>query len=177
LQNTLALGPSNIFGHISRAVVLLGKVLATTAGAIILALVIVTVVSVVMRYFFRSPITWVYELSESALLLGGCLSWAYAQQKKQHVAVDFIVTRFPKKAQNILAVVDLIVFLLFCGILIWSSLSLGLTWSSRGVSSAELHIPLYVMLYMLALGACGIVLQILVDLKEATSRVKNPEKK
>lgn len=177
MQNTLDTGLSNIFGRISRAVVWSGKFLATAAGVITIGLVLLIVVSVIMRYFFRAPITWVYEISEAALLLGGCLSWAYSQQKKQHVAVDFIVTHFPKKAQDILAVVNLIAFLLFCIVLIWSSLSLGLAWSSRGVSSAGLHIPLYVMLYLLALGACAIALQILVDFKEAISRVRNTEKK
>lgn len=176
MGKTLSPESRNIFSCISRGVVWLGKFLATAAGAITLALVVLTVFSVIMRYFFRSPITWVYEISESALLLGGCLSWAFSQQKKQHVAVDFIMTHFPRKAQDILAVVNLIVFLLFCGILIWASLSLGLKWSGRGVSSPELHIPLYVMLYILAIGAGAIVLQILVDLKEAIAKVKNGDK-
>jgi TRAP-type C4-dicarboxylate transport system permease small subunit len=177
LQKTLSPRSNNIFGYISSGVEWLGKFLATTAGVIILVLVVLTVASVVMRYFFRSPITWVYEISEAALLLGGCLSWAYSQKKKQHVAVDFIMSHFPRKVQKVLAVVNLIIFLLFCGILIWASLSLGLKWSTRGVSSAILHLPLYGLLYILALGACTIVLQILCDLQKAITAVKNAEKK
>ena len=66
---------------------------------LILPLVMGTVYDVLMRYFFKAPTKWAYELTwmeyGALFMLGG----AYALKHKLHVRVDVLYNKYPRKVQ------------------------------------------------------------------------------
>ena len=74
------------------------------------ALVMVIVYEVVMRYVFNSPTMWAYETS---VMLGGTvyvMGWAYVHRHHGHVRVDVLYSRFSPRRK---AIIDVICALLF----------------------------------------------------------------
>jgi len=75
-----------------------------------LALVLVGVYEVIMRYAFNAPTVWAYETS---VMLGGTIyimGFAYVHQHQGHVRVDVLYTHFSPRRK---AVIDVICALLF----------------------------------------------------------------
>jgi TRAP-type mannitol/chloroaromatic compound transport system permease small subunit len=77
---------------------------------LIIPLTLGTVYDVVLRYFFKSPTKWAYELTwmeyAAFFLLGG----AFTLKNKNHVRVDILHNKMNERAR---AAVDSIVFLVF----------------------------------------------------------------
>jgi TRAP-type mannitol/chloroaromatic compound transport system permease small subunit len=76
----------------------------------ILALTFVVVYEVVVRYAFRAPTTWGYDV---AYMLYGTLfmmAGAYALSRNGHVRGDFLYRNFPPQRQ---AALDLVLYILF----------------------------------------------------------------
>ncbi|RJQ54792.1 MAG: TRAP transporter small permease subunit [Desulfobacteraceae bacterium] len=77
---------------------------------IIVPLVMGTVYDVLMRYLFKSPTKWAYELTwmeyAALFMLGG----AYGLRHHVHVRVDVLYNKYPPRVQ---AVFDALMYLLF----------------------------------------------------------------
>ncbi|MBI2831922.1 MAG: TRAP transporter small permease [Chloroflexi bacterium] len=73
---------------------------------------------VIMRYFFRRPVAWTYEMPSLIYLVITVLTLAYVQILRKHINVDLLLTKLNERQQNILKVFDNIVFLVYCAILI-----------------------------------------------------------
>lgn len=81
--------------HVERA----GMLLAACATA---AIMFVTVVDVIFRYFFNSPLIWSYELITNYFMpCGMFLALATTLQKGEHVNVDMVIRTLPERARNL----------------------------------------------------------------------------
>jgi len=101
----------------------LGKMI----GYIILALMVVVVGQVVMRYFFHAPLIWSLETSGMMLLVITCLAGGYTLLHKGHVRVDIIYGRFSPKAQVIADLITYLVVFLICIVLVWQGSKITLS--------------------------------------------------
>ena len=70
------------------------------AGIITLLMAFVTTYGVVMRYVFRSPEHFSYEIGILCLISSVCLSLAYIQRQGRNLRVDFVANFFPLKVQG-----------------------------------------------------------------------------
>ena len=62
----------------------------------------ITVIDVIGRYVFNSPLMGAYELVGYLMAIAGPWAIGYSQIQKGHIRVDFILKRFPKKGQAII---------------------------------------------------------------------------
>ena len=97
------------------------------------ALVMVIVYEVVMRYVFNAPTVWAYETS---VTLGGTvyvMGWAYVHRHHGHVRVDVVYTRLSSRRK---AIIDAICALLFLFPLLYILLdaSASFTWHAWSVN-------------------------------------------
>lgn len=129
------------------------------AGAIV-AMMLLTSTDVVLR-LFRHPIPGTYEIVG---LLGAVViafSLAYTSIEKGHIAVEFLVQKFPRNVQLfITAINDLLSTFLF-GLIAWQSILYASDLKQSGEVSLTLQAPIYPFIYGIAAG-CGLLCFVLI---------------
>jgi TRAP-type mannitol/chloroaromatic compound transport system permease small subunit len=74
---------------------------------------------VVMRYFFNSPTIWVHELSGFSFAFYLALTGPWLLERKEHVSVDIIYSRFPARFRLTADIISYLVCLAFFVVLFW----------------------------------------------------------
>lgn len=93
--------------------------LALCSGAVILAMVLTTV-DVVLRYGFRSPLGWSFDLIMLYLLPAAYyLAFSYGMKVRVHLAVDFFAGILPGAVLRAVNPLILLIGALFCGYIAW----------------------------------------------------------
>ncbi len=99
---------------------------------------------------------------------------AYTTAERGHVAVDLVVRLFPKKVQGLVeSIVSLLGIILF-GLISWQSLVYGMSYQKSGEVSMTLKLPLYPIIYGIALGAAAVCFVLVIDLLTALTKLKEP---
>jgi len=85
----------------------------------VLAMMLVLVWEVLMRYGFNAPTLWAHETSQfffgAHFILGG----AYALRWRSHVNIDILLTRLSPRVAAIVDLFTWLLFYLFCGFMLW----------------------------------------------------------
>lgn len=92
---------------------------AVLAACLLVFTVIFVPVDVASRYFFNSPITWVYEVTEYILLFVPCLGMAWLARKDGHVAIDILTSRVVGRTKIMLDAAAALLVALICGFIAW----------------------------------------------------------
>ncbi|QEM82233.1 TRAP transporter small permease [Halomonas binhaiensis] len=150
------------------------QVLALIGGALIVALAVMTVISILGRWLSSvgwisssSALSWVspvigdYELVEMGTAIAVSLFLPYCHLRGGHVSVDLLVMHAPKRVQYLLTFIAEILFLLATGIMTWRLYHGLLDKQSYGETSMLLGIPLW---WGYALGVIGMAMLTLVCL-------------
>lgn len=126
----------------------------------VLAIVVVIIYEVLMRYVLVKSQAWVPETSSflfgALFVLGG----GYAFLKGGHVRLDTIYDRFSPRVRVFLDLITAIFFFLFCGVLLWKGWLMG--WDSlisRESSVSAFAPPLYPIKLVIPIGAALLLLQ------------------
>lgn len=91
------------------------------AGLSLVALVLLTFVGVIMRYFINKPIVWQEEVQIWMFLWIAFFGGSAAFRYKSHVEIEMIVEMFPKSVQKIIefliyaVVITVLIFLFLKG--------------------------------------------------------------
>ena len=126
------------------------------------ALILVGVFEVTMRYAFNAPTIWAYETSS---MIGGtiyALGWAYALLHKSHIRVDVFFSRLSLRGQAIAdSILALILFFPLMGLMAERSIFWAWRAWSRGLVMMESYwyAPQWPFRTILAIGICLLLLQ------------------
>jgi len=108
--------PVNIYtkwvSNISHKVAYFGAVM-------MLAMMLLTVSDVSLRYFFNSPINGSYEVTELLMILVFAPALAWTAVKGANVKVDLIVNHFPGRTQGIFDSVTCTFCLIVTAVITW----------------------------------------------------------
>ena len=127
-----------------------------------LALILVGVFEVTMRYVFNAPTVWAYETSS---MLGGAIyafGWAFALLHKSHIRVDVFFSRLSLRGQAIAdSILALILFFPLMGLMAERSVFWAWRAWSRGLVMMESYwyAPQWPFRTILAIGICLLLLQ------------------
>ena len=148
------------------------------AGACTSLLMVVLVTAhVLSRSLFNKPLVGTVELEELMIVILVFCGLAYTQITRNHISVDFVTTRLSKKWQDILATATSLVNSLFFLILTWQSLIQSKAQMSDGTATYDLQIPLFWVMWIIALGFFLFALSTFTDfLKTATESVMAGQK-
>jgi TRAP-type C4-dicarboxylate transport system permease small subunit len=102
------------------------------AGGITLLMALVTTFGVVMRYVFKSPEHYTYEIGIFCLISSVSLALAYIQKQGRNLRVDFVSNFFPQKLQAALLDILIPLVALFYLVLLVRE-SWGDAWYSLGI--------------------------------------------
>jgi TRAP-type transport system small permease protein len=143
----------------------LSRVASYIAMVTVMAMMLMTVTDVVMRYVFTRPLSGIPELTEYmlAVCLLGIVPCAMA---KRHIKVDIILEHLPPKAASILDAITLAISMVLAAIMAWQSFMGGLFAIKNDVYSAMLEIPAVPFFMVVALSFGLLVLVMIVLLIE-----------
>lgn len=126
---------------VAQAITAASRLGASVAGWLFLGLALYIVSDIITRRFgFSTKVT--DEISGYVLAAGTAWSMAYAFDRKEHVRVDVILLKLPKRVQGVLNVIALaIVAIVMAGVVrsMWGLVSESFKYDTR--SNTTLHFP------------------------------------
>ena len=120
--------------------------------AFLLAMMMMTVVDVVLRYFFRRPIIGSVEISISLMVCVVFLGIAWCALNDGHISVDIITSKLSKKGRAFLNSFDNLVTFALALIIAWRSYLEAVSVKKMEVNSPLLDIPRYPFVTITAFG-------------------------
>jgi TRAP-type C4-dicarboxylate transport system permease small subunit len=122
-----------------------------------------TVAGIALR-LIGTPFSGVTNLSESLLVIAVYLSLAYAQQKKQHVAVELLLSGLNGKARDAVSAFNLIVAWSICSLILYTAWDYAMdAWRVREKMDGAPFYPIYPPKVAIALGISFLWLQLAAD--------------
>jgi len=128
------------------------------AGITLAALVFVTFIGVLMRYFFNAPFVWQEEVQLWCVVWMVFLGAGAAFRSGSHVAIEFVVERLPqtlRKAVGVLGYFVVIFVLTYLSVYGWQLL---IQLLRTGKTTNVLHIPYPVIYITFPLGCLLMIL-------------------
>jgi len=143
---------------LARAGALAAGALKLVASLLLFAMMAVTFVDVVGRYFFGRALNGAYEVTEVLLALVVFAGLPLVTWRREHVTVDLLTSRLPALPRGLLARVAAVATATVLGLLAWRLGIMARDLSGYGDATVYLGIPLGpVAAVMAALAAAGAV--------------------
>ncbi|MDX9821884.1 MAG: TRAP transporter small permease [Syntrophales bacterium] len=148
--------------RLDRALASASRSFNALACAALVAMMLLTFADVVLR-LLRFPIPGTYELVGFLGAVGVSFALAYTSVERGHIAVDLIVRKLPKRMQLLIDGIGSIVSGCLFGLVTWQSFLYGLDLKKSGEVSLTLAMPLYPVLYGIAIGCALLCIVLLAD--------------
>jgi TRAP-type C4-dicarboxylate transport system permease small subunit len=126
---------------------------------------------VVLRFFFSAPYRGAYELVGFLGAIVIAFALGYTQKRKDHIVVDILTEKFPKRVNRVLDGVNYFITTIFFAIVSWQVFIWGMKISKSGEVSETLKIIFHPFIYSVSLGFVVFSLTLVIDfLKNFQSR-------
>jgi C4-dicarboxylate transporter DctQ subunit len=127
--------------------------LSVICAGLILAMMLGVALDVTSRYFFGSPIAWMFEVTEYALLYVPCLGMGWLARERGHVAINSFVLMLPQSAQRVMFVVTTAVTAAVCALIAyWGAIVTLDRFSRATVVDQMIRTPEYVIVWVIPFG-------------------------
>jgi len=152
----------------------LSRILDKIAGLCMVSIMVLVVANILLRGLFNRPILGTYDYVVFLTVLTIGFSLAHCAVQNSHIAVSFVLERFPRRVQ---AAVDLIMnaaatfFWVLCA---WQIGVYAEKMAQSGVVSSTSQIPLYPFIYLVALSILALGLVLLVKTMESAQKAFLP---
>jgi C4-dicarboxylate transporter, DctM subunit len=132
------------------------------SAIIIMVMMLLTVADVFLRYVFRSPLIWNYDLQSVLIVCVIFLGIAYVQIKRRHIQIDIITTHLSKTNRIWFEFINFIIFLCFTVLVTWQmSMETQQAFILNDYLEGIVRIPVWPAKGSIALG-CGLLSIILI---------------
>jgi TRAP-type C4-dicarboxylate transport system permease small subunit len=118
----------------------------------LLAMMMMTVADVVLRYFFRRPIVGSVEISTLLMVCVVFLAIAWCALKDGHISVDIITSKLSKRGRAFLNGFDNLLTFALALIIAWRTFVEATSVKKMDVNSPLLGIPRYPFIFVTAFG-------------------------
>jgi TRAP-type C4-dicarboxylate transport system permease small subunit len=159
-----AAAPTDPVGRVLDA---LCRLFAFLGGSVLVAITLMSVYSIVMRYFFGRPIAGDFELVQLGCAACVAAFLPISQLRGGNIIVDFFTTRVPKRINDRLDALGALLVAVVMGFLAWRTALGAMGVKSAGETSMIMGFPVW---YSYALMVPGFALTTLVALHEAVRR-------
>jgi len=132
------------FGPFGRLLRRLSQLSAVFGGLVFLALVVMSIVSIVGRKLASAPIPGDVELLQLCAAFASASFFAWCHLNHGDVKVDFFTSRLPRPAINRLDAFGSLLVGLFGGLIAWRSLAGALAVKEAGETTAILGWPMWI---------------------------------
>ena len=137
----------------------------------VLLLMSLATVNVCLRFFFNAPYRGAYELVGFSGAIVIAFALGYTQKRKDHIVVDILTEKFPKRLNRILDGINYLITTIFFAIVSWQVFVFGTKILRSGEVSETLKIMFYPFIFSVSLGFAVFSFTLVVDfLKNFKSR-------
>jgi TRAP-type C4-dicarboxylate transport system permease small subunit len=135
------------------------------AGVISLGMMmLITVVDVSSRFLFNLPVIGSIEITGFLLLLTVLFGMPYAALKKQHIAINTLVSKLPQRAQLIIESMTFLISLTLFLLIVWRSIVYSMGLNQMNTVTAVLRLPVPYFALVVAFSSALLCLVFLADL-------------
>ncbi|MCL4181920.1 MAG: TRAP transporter small permease [Burkholderiaceae bacterium] len=149
----------------------LNAALAWAAGLALMAMMLFTVADMVLRGLGR-PVAGSYEIIGWLSAAAMALALGYTQRHRGHVAIDLLTTRLAGRTRTAIELVMTLLALLLFAAVAWYLARYGRVLHETGSLSETLKAIVYPWVYVVAAGAAGLTLALLVELLKSATRLR-----
>ena len=149
--------------HLEQIKVFLNKILMIIGGVAVLSLMSLATGNVVLRFFFNTPYRGAYEVVGFLGAIVIAFALGYTQKRKDHIVVDILTERFPKRINRILDAVNYFITMVFFAIVSWQIFVWGIKIAKSGEVSETIKIIFHPFVYCVAIGFLVFSLTLLID--------------
>jgi TRAP-type C4-dicarboxylate transport system permease small subunit len=150
----------------------LNKILMIVGSVAVLLLMSIATVNAFMRLPFIKT-TWrgAYETVGFLGAIVIAFALGYTQKRKDHIVVDILTEKFPKRVNRILDGINYFITTIFFAVVSWQVFAWGMKISKSGEVSETLKIIFHPFVYSVAVGFAVFSLTLIIDfLKNFKSR-------
>ncbi len=152
------------------------RILNGVGGGILAAMMFLTTADVTLRYLFRRPITSSYELTQLMLTILVIFGLAYAGTHKEHVRIDFLISRFSSRVQSFVGSFTSLMGIGVLFLISWQSIRVAGLLKSGGDITDILSIPIYPFAWVVFAGSAIFGLVFLSDFLSDLSKLMERER-
>lgn len=117
-----------------------------------LLMVILVTAHVLSRAIFNKPLIGMVEIEELMIVLLVFCGIAHTQITGNHISVDFVTVRLPKRIKDLIDVATSLLTTIFLFALSWQSLAQSKNQMMNGTATFDLQIKLYWVMWIVAAG-------------------------
>lgn len=145
--------PLRSAGLFERIVKGIADVLGNIGVVLLGVLMLLGAADVIGRYLFNKPIIGTMEIGEILLASMVVLGWSSTQFAKEHVSVEFFVSRVPRRARLRLNFATTFLSLVLFGLITWQSVVAAKVYHEAGRLVYTINLPLAPFQLVVSLGA------------------------
>jgi TRAP-type C4-dicarboxylate transport system permease small subunit len=138
--------------YLERINVFFNKILLIIGSVAVLSLMSLATGNVVLRFFFNAPYRGAYEVVGFLGAIVIAFALGYTQKRKDHIVVDILTEKFPKRINRILDGVNYFITTIFFAIVSWQVFVWGIKISKSGEVSETIKIIFHPFVYCVAVG-------------------------
>ena len=140
------------------------------AGVGLVAMLVLIVADVIAAKLFEWPIPGGIEVVGFLGVIVIAFSIAHTQVLRGHIEVEFLVTRLPQAAQQIIASIVYVFGMVLFALLAWRSYDFAHALQVSGEVSMTQEIPFYPLIYGIAFCCISVLLVLLVQLLRTVTK-------
>lgn len=137
------------------------KFLDYLAGFCLAATMLLIVANIIMRAIWRNPVTGTIDYVNVLSALTIALALAYCAVKNGHIMIDLVVEKWPVRLQAVVDSITSLISMVFWASATWYTVEYGITMMQTGVVMSTVSIPVYSVLYLIALGLLALSVELL----------------
>jgi TRAP-type C4-dicarboxylate transport system permease small subunit len=141
----------------------LNKILMILGSVAVLFLMALATVNVVLRFFFNAPYRGTYELVGFSGAIVIAFALGYTQKRKDHIVVDILTEKFPKRINRILDGINYFITMIFFALVSWQIFVWGVKISESGEVSETIKIIFHPFIYCVSFGFAVFSFTLIID--------------
>lgn len=161
---------SRAVDSINRVVQPISRAIHSVGLAVLVAMMLLTFADVALRYIFNRPIGGSFDITELMMVVVVSLGFAYCGVVKGHVSVDLLVSRIPERSRAIINTITSLIALGLLVLIAWQCFLYIKVIYLKELTSAVLHIPVFPLVAVVAIGLAVFCLVLLTDFIEFLSK-------
>jgi len=161
---------AGVLKRLDRYIVLFTKVLFWIAGAGLVGMLLLIVADVIGIKILSRPVPGGIEYVSFLAVVAIAFAVPFTQVMKGHVAVDFIVEKFPRRAKLIIDAVMIFFCVCLLVLMTWYSFKYADGLRSSGEVSMTQKIPFYPFVYGMAVCFVALLLVLIMDLVKSIAK-------
>lgn len=111
----------------------------------LVALTCIMMFQVVMRYVFKSPVTWAEEACRYCFVYSVMLATGYCIRRGSMLKVDVVIRMFPERVTHLLDIVAQVLAIVFCAIMLGPAIRVVASAYKVGNVSSALELPMWIL--------------------------------